>query len=274
MNGPLVKTVALLLCALMTAVPGSAQDTPDTSAPALSRVTWRLAAGKGSLWMRDVARSRLGQGVDASPVSWEARGVAFTAERDRSSARRLHRFQVSFEQAGDAVFRTPLATSARPAGDGGVRLALSTEHGRYPFVDLGVSGLDVGFGLQASAEFTSVTQHHDPAIEARESETNLTTGVAVTARFRRWWLLQIEASWVNGGALVRTTTRHSAAVEETARAWGVGWLTDLTMRVDARVSTSVTILASYFESGRGRFVSHGASASGRRRWMVGVSYGR
>jgi len=274
MSRPLVRTAAYLILFATIAVPASAQDAAGTPAPDSPRVTWRFAAGKGSLRLRDVARSRLGHGVDASPVSWEAHGVAFTAERDRSDARRLHRIQASFEQAGHAVFRTPLTAAERPAGDGAVRAAGIIERGRYLFVDLAVPGLDVGFSLQAGAEWNSVTQHFDPSIEVRMRETNLTAGVAAVARLRRWRRLQVDAGWVNGSVLVRTTTEHSAAAEGSVGDWGVGWLTDVTVRAHALLSDTVTLSASYFGTGRGRFVSHGASASGRHRWTVGVSYGR
>jgi hypothetical protein len=117
-------------------------------------------------------------------------------------------------------------------------------------------------------------RHFDPAIEVRVRETNLTTGVVAAARLRRWQRLQVEAAWVNGGGVVRTTRRHSAAVEEAVGTWGVGWLTDLTARADVRVSDRMSFFVSYFDTGRGRFVLLDASASGRRRWMVGVSHDR
>jgi hypothetical protein len=266
-------TAAALVCLSMTvAVPASGQDPAGTSALVSSPATWRVAAGKGSLWIRDVARSRLGRGVDASPVSWEAHGVAFTVERDRSGARRIRRLQASFEHAGDAVFRTPLAAVARPAADRALRLDVTVEHGRYLVVDFGVAGFDVGVGLQGGAELASLTQHFEPSIEVRVEGTNLTSGVAAAARLRRWRRVHFEASWLNGGMFVRTVTHHSAAAEQEVRDWGVGWFSDLTVRTDARMSNKVVLSASYFGTGGGRFVSHGASASGRRRWMVGVSY--
>jgi hypothetical protein len=73
---------------------------------------------------------------------------------------------------------------------------------------------------------------------------------------------------------VRAAAHHSAAGTKTVSDWGVGWLTDLRVRTDVRVSNAMTIFVSYFDTGRGRYVSHGSSASGRRLWMVGVSHGR
>jgi hypothetical protein len=269
-----MKAAAILFALLAIAVPASAQDAVGTSALSSSTVTWRFAAGKGSLWIRDVASSKLGRRVDASPVSWEGHGVVFTAERDRGTIRRLHHLEASFEQSGGAVFRTPLADFPRPAGDRAIRMAGRYEYRRYPFVDLGLRGFDVGIGLQGGAEFASVTQHFDPSIEVRVREANLSTGLVAAARLRLRRRAQVEVVWVNGGALVRTTQRHSAAAEGTVHDWGVGYLTDLTARADVRVSNRMTLFMSYFETGRGRFVLLDASASGRRRWMVGVSHGR
>lgn len=274
MSRAVVSPVAFLLPFLAISAPLSAQQPISTRAPTSSAVTWHFAAGKSSLWIRDVARSRLGHGVDASPVSWEADGVAFTAGRDRSGARGIERLQASFERAGRAVFRTPLSAAERPPGDGATRVAGSVERGRYVFVDPAVTGLDVGFSLQGGAEWNSVTQHFDPSIVVRTREANLMAGVAAVARLRRWRRLQVDAAWVNGTVLLRTTTEHSAAAEASVRDWGVGWLTDVTVRAHARVSNTVSISASFFSTGRGRFVSHGATASGRQRWTVGVSHGR
>jgi hypothetical protein len=267
-----MRVAAILSALLLTALPASAQIAAGNSAASPPTDTWRLAGGTSSLWIRDVSRTR--RPVDASPVSWTGHGIALVAERDRRTARRLHHLEVSFEQIGDAAFRTPLAEFRRPGGDAAMRVDGRYEYRRYPFVDLGVRGLDVGVGIQGGAELTSVTQHFDPAIEVRVRETNLTTGLAAAARLRRWQRVQIEAAWINGLSIGRNTKRHSAAAEPTVREWGGGWLSDLTLRVDLRVSNRTMIFASYFGTGRGAFVSHDGSASGRRRWMMGVSHGR
>lgn len=256
------------------AAPATAQTADRSSAPPPPTVTWRVAVGQGTVWVRDVASSRLGRHVDASAVSWEGHGGAFAVEFDRATFQRLHHFEGSFEQSGSAVYRTPLAEIPRPAGDAGRRVAGSYEYRRYLLVDLGVRGFDLGLGVQGGADRTSVTRHFDPTIQFRARETSLTTGIVAAARLRRWRRVQAEAAWVNGGGIARATAQHSAATEGAVSRWGVGWLTDLTLRADVRVSSAVTIFASYFDTGRGRFVSHDASASGRRRWMVGVSHGR
>jgi hypothetical protein len=268
------KIAAILLFLLIGPVPALAQAVDGASASPSPTVTWRVAVGQGTLRVRDVASSRPGRHVDASPVSWEGHGMAFVVELDRATTRRLHHLEGSFEQSGDAVYRTPLAAIPRPAGDGARRVAASYEYRRYLFVDLGLRGFDAGLGVQAGADLSSVTRLFDPAIELRLRESSLTTGVVAAARLRRWRRVQVEASFVNGGAIVRATTCHSAAAEKGVTRWGVGWLTDLTLRADVRMSSSVTIFASYFDTGRGRFVTRDSAASGRRRVMVGVSHGR
>ena len=148
------------------------------------------------------------------------------------------------------------------------------EYRRYPFRDVGLTGLDVGIGVESGAELQSLVQHFDPSIERRVRGTDLTAGLVAAARLRRWRPVQVHVAWVNGGAIGRTTTRHSSADEPTVRAWGGGWLTDLTVRADVRISGATTVFASYFGTGRGRFASHDAVASGRGQFVVGVSRGK
>lgn len=251
-------------------LPGAAGSPP----PSLPVVTWRVAAGLGTLWIRDVASSRFGRHVDASPVSWEGHGVAMAAALDYAANNRLRRLEVMFEQSGDAVFRTPSAELQRPTADRGFRFSGRYEDRRYLFEDLGLRGFDIGLGVQAGAELASLTEHFDPSIEQRVRETTVTGAVVAAARFRRWRRLQVEVAWANGGSVVRVSRRHSAALATTVGGWGVGWLTDLTVRADVRLSAAATVFASFFQTGRGRFVTRDAAASGRRLWMVGVSYGR
>jgi hypothetical protein len=275
-------SIAILLASASAAVagppagtmPAFPQEAIEGSAPSSPAVTWRVAVGLGTLWIRDVASSRFGQHVDASPVSWEGHGAAVAVSFDHATPRRLHRLEVMFERTGDAVLRTPIAEVPRNAGDGGFRLSGRYEYRRYLFEDLGVKGLDIGFGAQGGAEFASITQHFDPSFEQRLRETTLAGAVVAAARFRRWRRVQVEVSWVNGGAVVRVSRRHSAAAATTVGHWGVGWLTDVAVRADVRLSPAAAIFASYFQTGRGRFVTRDAAASGRRLWMVGVSYGR
>ncbi len=269
-----MKPNTFLCCLIIAATPASAQTPLPTSGQpaALPAVTWSVGVGYESAWFRDV--SQTGRPVDASPVSWEGRGLALGVQHDRNTAARLHRFEGVFEKAGRFSFQTPLLALPRFPEDSALRVSGRYEYRRYPFRDLGLTGLDVGIGVEGGAEFRSLVQHFDPSIEVRVRGTDLTAGVVAAARLSRWRAVQFQAAWVNGGAIGRATTRHSSAAVSPVNGWGGGWLTDLTVRADVRISAAATVFASYFGTGRGRFASHDALASGQSRFIVGVSHGR
>jgi hypothetical protein len=247
-------------------------QTNSTPAADSSTRIWRVGAGYETLWVRDVSRS--GRPVDASPVTWEGRGPAVSVQFDRASVSRLHHFQFNAGWAGGFEFGTPLGKIPRSAAEKAVHLDGRYEYRRYPFRDLGPDGLDFGIGVEGGAVFRSLTQIFDPAIEARQRGTDVTAAVVVAGRLRRWRSVQLEAAWVNGMAVGRSSTHHSTAAETNRTAWGGGWLTDFTARADVRISDGVTLFTSYFTTGRGRYQSHGASTTGRGQFMLGVVYAR
>ena len=260
-----------LIFALAGSIPAFGQ-TPPPAPPAASSRIWRAGFGYETLWIRDV--SRYGRPVDASPIFWEAAGPALDVQYDRLTPRSLHRFQFNASWTGDADLRSPLRTIPLSADEKAAQLTGGYEYRRYPFRDLGADGLDVGVGLATGAVFRTLTHVYDPAIEVRDRGTDFTLGVVAAGRFRRWQAFQAEIAWANGLAVGKTTTSHSIAVEETVSGWGGGWITDLTIRGDVRLSAAVTAFVSFFTTGRVRTQSHAASASGRNQLIAGVVYGR
>jgi hypothetical protein len=270
-----MKSFTYLLGIIVGASSASAQARPPSSDRSTSEpaaVTWSVGAGYVSLWVRDVSSTT--RPVDASPVSWQGRGLALVVHRDRNTAARLHHLEGTFEKAGGFVLRTPLQATSRAADERAVRAALRYEYRRYPLRDLGVTGLNVGLGAESGVVLQSDVQYFVPAIEHRKRGTDLTVALVTAAHLRRWRPFHIQFTWVNGGAVGRTTTRHSSADQPAVSAWGGGWLTDVTLRADVRISEKATLFASYFGTGRGRLASHDALASGQRRFVVGVSHDR
>jgi hypothetical protein len=212
--------------------------------------------------------------VDASPTRWEGSGLVVSAEHDRATAKRLHRFTGSFEQLGGFVFRTPLGTTARSPDDGAIRLGGEYEYRRYFFRDLWFRGFDVGIGVAGGARYESLVRHFEPAIEVNTSGTDFTVAGVVAARLTRWRRVQLEVDWANGGAIGQRTTTHSSAAQTEVAGWGGGWLTDLSVRGDVRVSDRMSVFGSYFRTGRGRFSTHLNAASGWRQFLMGIAYGR
>jgi hypothetical protein len=234
--------------------------------------TWRVGLGYEVLEIRDV--SRTGRPVDASPVTWRGRGPALAVTFDRSNLVRLHRLQLDASWAGGFALVTPLRTIPQHDGEKAALLAGRYEYRRYPFRDLGAAGLDAGVGVETAAAFSTLTRVFDPEIVLRDRGTDLTAAVVAAARLRRWRTVQLEVAWANGVAVGRRSTRHTTAVEPDAQAWGGGWLTDLTIRADVRVSDAVAVFTSYFNTGRGRYQSHGAATTARDHFIIGVSYAR
>ena len=263
--------LAILAAAASSASAQTSSLAPAPSAEPPTRI-WRVGAGYEALSIRDVSRS--GRPVDASPVTWEGRGPGVEVQYDRTSLRRLHHAQFNAGWAGGFELGTPLRTIPRSPAEKFAHFDGRYEYRRYPFRDLGLDGLDLGFGVEGGAVFRSQTQIFDPAIEVRQRGTDVTVAAVVAGRFRRWRSVQLEIAWGNGMAVGRMSTRHSTAAETDATAWGGGWLTDLAARADVRLSGGIALFTSYFTTGRGRYQSHGASTTGRGQIMIGVAYAR
>jgi hypothetical protein len=195
------------------------------------------------------------------------------AQYDRSTRPRLHRFQFHALWAGGAVLRT--ATQNIPqASENSAEFGGSYEYRRYPFRDLGMDGLDLGVGVEGGAILRTVTQRFDPAIETRDRSMSYTVAVVAAGRLARWRTWQFEASWTNGMAIGHSTLRHTTAAQTETPQWGGGWLTDLSLRADIRVSGAITTFVSYFTTGRGFYQSHATTVTGRHQFIAGVVYGR
>lgn len=271
--GSVVRLLATALSLTVLTTSAFAQ-TPDVAATPLEprARSWSVGAGYDSTWMRDVSGGF--RPVDASPVSWEGRGWTLLVRHDRATARRLHRFEGWFEDAGHFVLRTPVDSIARSPEDHVARLGGRYEYRRYPFRDLWLSGFDVGIGVEGAGHYERTSQHFDPAIDVTVRGADFAASVVAAARLAHWEAVTFEVAWVNGGAVGRRSTSHSAASDPDVLAWGGGWLTDFRARGDVRVSPTASIFVTYFGTGRGRFATHDSLASGWRQVIVGIVYAR
>jgi hypothetical protein len=84
----------------------------------------------------------------------------------------------------------------------------------------------------------------------------------------------VEVAWTNGIMLNRTHARHSEDAQAGFEQWGGGWLTDLAVIATVPVSRRAGIQASYLHGAQGLYASHDQYASGRGRFVAGVTYGR
>ena len=261
--------IALTIAATSSA---TGQTPPSPAAQTAAPPTiWRIGVGYQSLYFRDV--SRAGAPVDASPVTWTARGPAVEVQYDRSARPRLHRLQFRALWAGDAALLTATRNIAQDS-ENSAEFGGAYEYRRYPFRDLGMRGLDVGVGVEGGAVVRTLRQRFDSGIETRDRGADFTVAVVAAGRLERWRAVQLEALWTNGMAIGHSTFTHSTAAQTQISNWGGGWLTDLSLRADIRLAGALTTFVSYFTTGRGFYQSHANSVTGRQQFTAGVTYGR
>ena len=240
----------------------------ETSWPA----QWTVAAGVESLWWRDVAR--MGPPVVASPIAWEGQGPAAYVSYDRGRRSRQHHFEGAFASAGGFELRSPVRTTRAPEDDRAWRLGGKYEYRRYPWRDLWMTGVDVGIGVEGSAEHLSFDRHYEPDIALRTGLTNLGTAAVIAARLQRWSRWSATVTWGNGLTIGRSTARHRAETETELSSWGGGWQTNLEIRGEVHVASRARLYAAWLNSGEGRAASHDTFTFGRSRFTAGVTSGR
>jgi hypothetical protein len=242
---------------------------PVTSG-AVGGLRWSVGAGIETLSLRDIARTS--RPVTASPIAWEGRGPALRARLSWENPRRLHQVDFGGSLAGGFEYSSPLRSQATHDDDRARYFDARYEYRRYPFRDLLLRGVDLGFGVEALGARTSFARHIEPSIEVNESRTNAGIGGSIAARVRRWDRVRAELAWTNG--LVIGRRREDWSSGAVASGGGGGWLTTLAAQADVRLTRGSTLFFNYTGSGEAFLASHRSYAIGRRRLAMGVTYGR
>jgi len=240
------------------------QHTPSTAAQ------WRVASGYGWFALRDIART--GQPVDASPVEWHGQGITFEAARTRTNGTRVHRLDLTVSLIGDFQYRSPLATVDLPSADRYRDLEGRYEYRRYFLSDFLMNGLDVGIGAQALGLYSSLSKHVGD-ITAHESSLGAGVAVVAAARLRRWSAFHAEVAWTNGGRIQHLHDRHSES-PETSSNWGGGWLTNLELMGDVRLTRRTALAVRYVSAGEGLLAGHRNAALSHGSLSAGVTYAK
>lgn len=260
----------LALAGIFSATAASAQPPVAPAAPSLPSA-WTASAGYESFWLRDVARAR--RPVDASPVAWAGDGPALVVTYEREGPGRLHHFDGSIAIARDFSLRSPVRNLDAADDDHGRRLGARYEYRRYPFRNIGVTGLDLGIGVEGDIEHLAFTRHFAPALELQSRIVNFGASAVLAARFNRsrFGLL---ATFGNGLSIGRESTLHRGDVDTSLHGWGGGWQTNLGLQASIRLNGRTSVMVSYLDSGEGRFASHNAFTFGRSRFTMGATYER
>ena len=266
--------VILLFAATMLAVPvGTASAQPAPSADAIETTQrWAAQGGLESFSLRDISRNI--KPPDASPITWHGTGPAVVGHFDWSGLRAAHLVDASVSRARDFSYVSPIGANAAGASDVASRFDMRYEYRRYLVRDAGIRGLDVGAGLQAIGTRVAFDRHITPVLATRTRISGGGVGVAVSARLRRWQRAQAYVTWVNGEIVSRLHAEHSSSQGAVAPSGGGNWFTDLTARVDWRLSRSTKLSATWRRGYEGYDSNHYHYSARRHALTVGALYVR
>ena len=268
---PLVIIVLATATMAMPVVTASAQPAPPGDAIETTQ-RWAAQGGFETFSLRDISRNI--QPPDASPISWRGTGVAVAGHFDRSGLRSAHVVDAVVSRARDFSYASPIGSSAAAASDAASRFDVRYEYRRYLLRDAGFRGLDVGAGLQAIGTRVAFDRHITPVLVTRTRIAGGGIGVAASARLHRWERAQAYVTWVNGEIVSRLSAEHSSSRGAIAPSGGGNWFTDLTARVDWRLSRSTTLSATWRRGYDGYDSNHYHYSARRQALTVGALYAR
>lgn len=258
--------VKALLMAVCLGLPVAAQA---QTAPADS--TWRAWAGHDTFRFRDTAKSS--PPVDASPVEWRGAGPILGLDWDRERPFRLHRFDVAFSAAGGFVYDTGIGTIPRPDDESARFLEGGYEYRRYFARAIGIRSLQAGIGVRGGGERRTFERRRGGNELTDTTTAGSIAGVAAL-RFRPAGRVSADVDWGNAAVLTRGRQHLVAGTESEKASWGGGWFTDLTARVNVRVTERTSLAAAYGGRGEGWLFDLRAYTDERRRIVAGVTYAR
>lgn len=270
----MLGAAAFILFLSFSSLASSQPASPPVPQPVTSGdfggLRWSVGAGFETLSLRDIARTA--RPVTASPVAWEGGGPALRARLAWENARRLHQVDFGGSLGGGFEYSSPLRSQAAHDDERARSFDARYEYRRFPFRDLLLRGVDLGFGAEALGARTSFARHIEPATEVNEARTNAGIGGSIAARVRRWDRVRADVVWTNGLVIGRRREEWSGGAA--ASGGGGGWLTTFEAQAGVRVTRGATLFLNYTDSGEGFLASHRSYAIARRRVSMGVTHGR
>jgi hypothetical protein len=259
----------LLLTVSVTAVRAQTPPAPGGDAPA---VAWRVSAGHESFAFRDNARSR--PPVDGSPMAWRGQGPALTVDYSRRRPFRLHRFELTASSNGGFVYDTGVSITQRGSGDGASFLFGQYDYRRYLSHTIWLNGLHAGVGVRGLGGRRTLRHTFGGGVELSDTTLAATGAFVAALRFARSERAALEAEWTNGSTLAHGNQHHVAEAVVDAPSWGGGWLTEVAVRGDVRLSRHLAAVVWLGRDGEGLMFNLRSHTSTRARFVFGVNYAR
>lgn len=255
----------------MAAATASAQPAP---APAAIETTlgWSAQAGYETFSLRDVSRTT--RPPDASPIAWRGGGTTLAGHFMRSGLRSAHLVDALVTRTKDFSYVSPTRSVDASGSDSAGRFDIRYEYRRYFFRDVGLDGLDIGTGLQAIGLRVAFDRYITPALFTKTRISGGGLGAVVSLRVRRWERAQVDVTWANGEIVSRLEAQHSASPEPTASSGGGEWFTDLSARMDWRLTPATKLSVTWRRGYEGYQSNHYHYSANRQSLNFGVLYGR
>jgi hypothetical protein len=261
-----------LLLVLFTVDDAAAQPPTSPTGNAPPVVNWRATAGVETFSFRDIAKSR--PPVDGSPVAWRGQGPAVTVDYSRRRPFRLHRFELTASSNGGFVYDTGVGVTSRGSGDGATFVFGQYDYRRYLARMVGLNGLRAGVGVRGLGGRRMLRHTFGGGVELSDTTLTATGAFVATLRFARTERVAIEAEWTNGSTLAHGNQHHAADTVVDAPSWGGGWLTEVAVRGDVRLSHHLAAVAWLGRDGEGLMFNLRSHTSTRARFLFGASYAR
>ena len=261
-----------LLLLLFTVDDAAAQSSasPTSSAPPV--ISWQASAGVETFSFRDIAKSR--PPVDGSPVAWRGQGPALTVDYSRRRPFRLHQFELTASSNGGFVYDTGVGITRRGSDDGATFVFGQYDYRRYLARKVGLDGLRAGIGVRGLGGRRMLHHTFGGGIELSDTALTATGAFVATLRFARTERAALEAEWTNGTTLAHSNQHHAADTAVDAPSWGGGWLTEVAVRGDVRLSHRLAAVAWLGHDGEGLMFNLRSHTSTRARFVFGMSYAR
>lgn len=268
-----MRVISLLPVAAMSLIAATASAQPAPAPAAIETAHgWSAQAGYETFSLRDISRNI--RPPDASPVSWRGGGTTLAGHFTRSGLRAAHLVDALVTRTKNFSYVSPIRSVEASDSDVAGRFDVRYEYRRYFLRDVGFDGLDIGTGLQAAGVRVAFDRYITPALFTKTRISGGGLGAVLSLRVRRWERAEVDVTWANGEIVSRLEAQHSASPEPTASSGGGEWFTDLSARMNWRLTPATKLSVTWRRGYEGYQSNHYHYSARRQSLNVGVRYAR